>query len=85
MTPVRLTLYSRSYCHLCEDMLAALEVLRGELSFEIEILDVDSDPILEREYNEFVPVLTVNGKELCHHILDESEIRKYLGRRKGDI
>ena len=43
-------LYSRNYCHLCHDMLAALEALRGEPGvpdFEIEVLDVDADPELE--------------------------------------
>lgn len=78
MTPVRLTLYGRSYCHLCDDMLAALETLRGEFLFELHILDVDSDPLIGREYDELVPVLVVNGKELCHHFLDVGKVREHL-------
>jgi len=76
----RLTLYSRAYCHLCDDMLAALEVLRGEYSFHVEILDVDADPELEAKYNELVPVLTADGTELCHYFLDEPKVREYLIR-----
>lgn len=78
--PPRLTLYSRVYCHLCEDMLAALEVLRGEYSFDVEVLDVDADPELEAKYDELVPVLTANGTELCHYFLDEPKVREYLVR-----
>jgi len=78
--PPRLTLYSRAYCHLCDDMLAALEALRGEHSFEIDVFDIDADPALEAKYNELVPVLVANGEELCHYFLDEPKVREYLAR-----
>lgn len=75
-------LYSRDYCHLCHDMLAALEALRGEPGvayFDIDVVDVDADPALEAKYNELVPVL-VDGedRELCHYFLDAAKVRKYL-------
>jgi hypothetical protein len=78
--PPRLIFYSRVYCHLCDDMLAALEALRGEYAFEVEILDVDADPELEARYDELVPVLTADGTELCHYFLDEPKVREYLVR-----
>ncbi len=75
-------LYSRNYCHLCHDMLAALETLRrepGVPDFEIEVLDVDADPKLEAKYNELVPVLEDGaGRELCHYFLDTAKVREYL-------
>lgn len=76
----RLTFYGRGYCHLCDDMLAALESLRGEYSFSLETFDIDADPALEERYNELVPVLVANGEELCHYFLDEPKVREYLGR-----
>jgi thioredoxin reductase (NADPH) len=76
----KLLLYSRQYCHLCHDMLAALDALRGEFSFEVTVLDVDADPQLEAKYDEFVPVLEADGKELCHYFLDVPKVREYLGR-----
>ena len=78
---VRLTLFSRTYCHLCDDMLAALETLRGEFVFEVVVVDVDADPALEAKYDELVPVLTgSDGAELCHYFLDTAKVREYLGR-----
>ena len=78
-----LTLFSRDYCHLCHDMLAALEALRGEPGvphFDIVVLDVDADPVLEARYNELVPVLVDGeGRELCHYFLDAAKVREYLG------
>lgn len=77
----RLTLYSRVYCHLCDDMLAALENLRGEFVFEVMVVDVDADPALEAKYDERVPVLAgANDVELCHYFLDVPKVREYLGR-----
>lgn len=59
-------------------MLAALENLRSEFSFDVEVLDVDADPELEAKYDELVPVLAADGKELCHYFLDVSKVREYL-------
>jgi glutaredoxin len=71
-------LYSREYCHLCHDMLAALEDLRGEFAFELEVIDIDAEPALEAKYNDFVPVLETDGRELCHYFLDVAKVREYL-------
>ena len=63
-------------------MLAALEALRGERGaphFDIEVVDVDADPLLEAKYNELVPVLVDGkGRELCHYFLDAAKVREYL-------
>jgi hypothetical protein len=75
---LRLTLYGRSYCHLCDDMLAALAPLRGEFGFAVDVVDVDSDAALERRFGTLVPVLMHAGTELCHYHLDAGKVRAYL-------
>jgi hypothetical protein len=77
------TLYSRSWCHLCEDMLAALRAFmaREGLAYSIDVVDVDADPRLVERFDELVPVLfgdDLNGPELCHYFLDEAALRRYL-------
>ena len=74
----RLVLYSRGYCHLCDDMHAALERLRGEFGFELDVIDIDADAELERRYNEWVPVLMHGQKELARWRLDLDVLRAYL-------
>ncbi len=76
--PLRLTLYGRSYCHLCDEMLAALDSLRGEFGFAVDVVDVDSDAALEQRFGTLVPVLMHAGTELCHYHLDAGKIRAYL-------
>jgi thiol-disulfide isomerase/thioredoxin len=77
----RFTLYSRSYCHLCQDMLDALNALQTpERPFTVEVIDVDTDPALVERFDELVPVLFVDpdGPELCHYFLDEAKVRAVL-------
>jgi thiol-disulfide isomerase/thioredoxin len=81
MTTARFTLYSRSYCHLCEDMLVALQALATDgQRFEIEVVDVDADPALVERFDELVPVLFGDPRqgELCHYFLDVAAVRTYL-------
>jgi len=73
-----LTLYGRGWCHLCEDMLAALEPLRGEFGFTLDVVDVDSNPQLETRFGERVPVLVHGERELCHYHLDTAAVTDYL-------
>ena len=77
---IALTLYGRSYCHLCDDMAAALEPLRREFGFGLAWVDVDRDPVLEVRYGERVPVLAHGDAELCHFFLDTAHVRAYLAR-----
>jgi hypothetical protein len=78
--PPRLTFLSRAYCHLCDDMFAALEALRSDYAFTVEVIDIDAEPALLRQHDERVPVLLADGKELCHYFLDEEKVREYLTR-----
>jgi glutaredoxin len=76
-----LTLYGRTWCHLCDDMRAALEPLLAEFGVQVEVVDIDADPALEARYNEFVPVLVCDGIELCHYHLDDDSVRAALAAR----
>jgi hypothetical protein len=74
----RLTLYGRAWCHLCEEMLAALEPLAAEFGASVDVVDIDADPALEARYNERVPVLVCDGVELSCYRLDGVRVRAAL-------
>ena len=78
MAAVELTVYSRSYCHLCDDMIAGLRSLQARFPFELTIVDVDSDDALEARYGEDVPVVVHGATELCRHRLDPDRVTEYL-------
>ena len=78
---VRLTLLVRAYCHLCDDMRAALAVHADGVP--IEEIDVDSDPALEGRWGAWVPVLLADGREVCHYRLDVGALRAQLAQPAG--
>ncbi len=74
------TLYSRSYCHLCQDMLDALLLLQPPATpFTVEVIDIDASPDASF-FDELVPVLfgDLAQPELCHYFLDEAAVRRCL-------
>lgn len=76
---MRLRLYGRRDCHLCDEMIAGLRALQPQLAFQLDVLDVDLDPTLEARYGERVPVLVdASDAEICHYWLDENALRKHL-------
>jgi hypothetical protein len=74
---VKLTLYSRPECHLCEALLADLLPLLGE-GVTVESVDVDSSIALERRYGLRIPVLAAGDLELSGYPLDRERVRRYL-------
>jgi thioredoxin-like negative regulator of GroEL len=78
-------LYSRSWCHLCEDMHGALRAFmaRQGLPYTVDVVDVDADPVLVARFDELVPLLYADGAELCHYFLDEAALAGYLARIAG--
>ena len=80
-----LTLLTRAYCHLCDDMRVALEPLAARFGATVSELDVDTDAALEERYGERIPVLLLgspaDGVELCHYSLDSTAVHRALAEQ----
>ncbi len=74
-----LTVYERSGCHLCDDMVSTLSEWQEEFEFRIERVDVDTSPELAARYGTRVPVLVYGTIEICHHFLDLDALHRALG------
>jgi len=70
--------YDRQGCHLCEQMVASLFQLQQELEYEIEQIDIDTDPKLIEKYNADVPVVMLNDEVIIYHFFDETALRQAL-------
>lgn len=88
---IQFTLYSRSYCHLCDDMLEQLracmesdqEIRQRHAKFSVDVVDVDADQALLALYDELVPVLVARKPEgravqICHYFLDPIKLKAFL-------
>ena len=61
-------------------MLAALQALRGEHEFSVEVMDVDAHPDWVVRYDQLVPVLVLGNEEICHYFLNTAKVREVLSR-----
>jgi len=74
-----LRVLSRSWCHLCDDMVDLLMAIAISADATIVVDDVDEDDALVETWDELVPVLFDDaGRELCHHRLDVPVVSAYL-------
>jgi len=77
---LRLTLYSRHDCPLCDEMRSVVTAVGRGVPFHLEIIDVDSDPSLVATYGDEVPVLCVNGIKAFAGWVDARTLRARLER-----
>jgi hypothetical protein len=80
--PPEVTVYSKPDCHLCEEAMAVLRSLQDELAFTLRELDITADDALHRAYFERIPVVLVDGEELCEFHVSEARVRERLESRR---
>jgi hypothetical protein len=59
---VRVKLYTRRGCHLCQDAHQFLLAQQKRWRYQLELVDIDADVELRRAYDQCVPVVEVAGK-----------------------
>ena len=74
-----LTIYIRTGCHLCEDLLLQLQALKQGHPFDFIVIDVDSDKDLASRYGELVPVVMLGDRQICHYFLDQVALLEAIG------
>ncbi len=76
----RVTLFTKSACCLCDTARFVLGRVQVRQPFDLEVVDI-SAPGQEQwhaAYAEHIPVIHVNGREICRHRIDERAIREAL-------
>jgi glutaredoxin len=77
-----ITVYSTPECHLCKDALATLQTMQRELCFRLAEIDITADERLHRDYFERIPVVLLDGEELCEYFVEETLVRERLESRR---
>jgi len=73
-------LLTRQQCCLCEQMKAVVREVQGEMDFELEELDIDSDPKLRARYHDQIPVLFINGRKAFKYRVSREGLKRKLLR-----
>jgi glutaredoxin len=73
-----ITLYTRPGCHLCEQAHRTLQRIQHELHFDLVECDISEDEALHSAYFDRIPVIALDGAELCEHFAEEQLLRDAL-------
>lgn len=76
--PLRITLYEREGCGLCDEARASLRRIALDRALEIERVDIDRDAALVDRYALRVPVLRVGNSELDAAGLEDAAVARWL-------
>jgi glutaredoxin len=77
----RITLYTKSDCELCHEAKATLLALQRELGFEVDEIDIMTDPALYDSFRTEIPVGYLDGRKVFKYRLDSTLLRRQLQRR----
>jgi glutaredoxin len=77
-----ITVYSKPDCHLCDEAIMALRRLQSEFAFALEERDITSEDALHRAYFDRIPVIEIDGEELCEYFVQEALVRERLESRR---
>jgi glutaredoxin len=77
---IDVVIYSRPGCHLCDEAKETIERVRRRFQFGLRTINIGTDPELEREYGEQIPVVLINGAKAFKYRVDEAEFEKRVKR-----
>ena len=77
----RLTLYSKAGCHLCDEMKEVVDRLGSRVPLELHVVDISTDPVLEKQFGAEIPVLMIEGRKAAKFRVTEEELEKVLAGR----
>ena len=73
-------LYTRTGCHLCEEMEQEVAILETKLNFKTQVIIINDDERLEESYGEKIPVLAFGDDIICQYVLNEEALSKAIKR-----
>jgi hypothetical protein len=76
-------LYTRKNCGLCDETLEDLRALAPELNLTIRAVEIDGDDALRARYNDIIPVVTLDGREVARAPIDPDDLRAALAAVVG--
>ena len=73
---IRIEIYSRPGCHLCDEAKEVIERVGRRFPFQLSVINIETDPGLEKLYGEQIPVVFINGNKAFKYHVDEAELEK---------
>jgi len=78
--PVKVEIYSKPDCHLCDEAKVVLLGVQSRYWFEITEVDITRDQAIYQEYKEQIPVVFIDGSKAFKYRVDEAKFVRKLKR-----
>jgi hypothetical protein len=76
--PRKVVLLTRNGCGLCDDAAVELRRLSDVFGFSFTEKDIDSEPGLRERYNDLIPVVLADGREIARAPLAADDLQELL-------
>jgi glutaredoxin len=77
---IRVDIYSRPECHLCEEAKEVIDRVRRRYPFSLNLINIDLEPGLVEAYGTEVPVVMINGNKAFKYRVDEVQFEDKVKR-----
>jgi glutaredoxin len=77
----KVVIFSRQNCHLCHEAEKIVREVLSEISFELEVINIDGNTELESLYGEEVPVTMINGAKHDYFRVDKKRFSEAVLRQ----
>jgi glutaredoxin len=77
---IRVEIYSRPGCHLCDDAKEIIQRVQRRYPFSLRLINIEEDPALEAAYGTEIPVIFINGNKAFKYHVDEGDFEKRVKR-----
>lgn len=71
---IKLTLFTKENCGLCEEAKDAIRLVQSEYEIEINEIDIYSDDALLEEFQLMIPVIQMNGETVAYGKIHKIDI-----------
>jgi len=77
----KVVIFSRQNCHLCHEAEKIVREVLLEVSFDLEVINIDGNAELESLYGEEVPVTMINGAKHDYFRVDKKRFSEAVLRQ----
>lgn len=75
---MRVDIYSKPACSLCEEAIAAVERVQARIPFYLAVVDIRQSPELFDAWRYDIPVVLINGQPVFKHRVDEARLEALI-------
>ena len=77
---VQVEIYSRPGCNLCDEAKEVIQRVQRRVSFDFRVINIETQPELEKRYGEEIPVVFIDGSEAFKYRVDERKFENQVKR-----